>query len=440
MKFKNQIGKYELGRTLGKGNFAKVKCAIDVETGQSYAVKILDKQKVFKYKIADHIKREIRTLKLIRHPHVVRLYEVLANKEKIYIVLEFVAGGELLNKISCNGEMEESKARKYFQQLIDAVGYCHSRGVYHRDLKLENILLDAKGNVKISDFGFSALPQHCREDGLLHTTCGSPNYVAPEVIADRGYHGATADVWSCGVILFVLLTGWLPFEDRNLAVLYYRIFKGEFRCPDWVSAGAGNLVKRILDPNPKTRITIPEIVKDEWFKQGYSLTKLVDEEEDWDNAVATDTENHRLTEETAPILMNAFQLIAMSQSLDLSGLFEEEDVAERKMRFKFMYSAKDIIPRIEETVREMGFRVQNRNGKLTLLHIDPMSNGNRHLLVVTEVFEVASCLHIVEFRKSAGDKELYRELCTKLSRDLRLQMITCGGPPYTTSCAPLNRS
>lgn len=423
---KNRIGKYELGRTVGEGNFGKVKCAIDVETGQSYAVKILDKQKVFQYKIVDHIKREISTLKLIRHPHVVRLYEVLANKEKIYIVLEFVTGGELLDKISGDGELEESEARKYFQQLIDAVGYCHSRGVYHRDLKLENILLDAKGNVKISDFGFSALPQHCRADGLLHTTCGSPNYVAPEVVADRGYHGATADVWSCGVILFVLLTGWLPFEDRNLAVLYYRIFKGEFSCPDWVSAGAGNLVKRILDPNPKTRITIAEIVKDEWFKQGYSPTKLV-EEEDWDNVVATTMENHRLTEEThAPILMNAFQLIAMSQSLDLSGFFEEEDVAERKMRFTFMYPAKDIIPRIEETVRGMGFRVQNRNGKLTLLHIDPMSNGNRHLSVVTEVFEVASSLHIVEFRKSAGDKELYRELCTKLSRDLRLQMITCG--------------
>jgi 5'-AMP-activated protein kinase catalytic alpha subunit len=366
MKLKKRIGKYELGRTVGEGNFAKVKCAVDVETGQSYAVKILDKEKVFQYKIVEHIKREISTLKLIRHPHVVRLYEVLANKKKIYIVLEFVTGGELLDKISCNGKLEESQSRKYFQQLIDAVGYCHSRGVYHRDLKLENVLLDAKGNVKISDFGLSALPQHCRADGLLHTTCGSPNYVAPEVIADRGYHGATADVWSCGVILFVLLTGWLPFEDRNLAVLCHKIFKSEFNCPNFLSVGVGNLVKRILDPNPKTRITIPEIVEDEWFKQGYSPTKLVEEEDIClDNAIAINAEDHGLTEETGPILMNAFQLIAMSRSLDLSGFFEEEDVAERKMRFTFMYPAKDIIPRIEETVREMGFRVQRRNAYVT---------------------------------------------------------------------------
>eukprot|EP00252_Welwitschia_mirabilis_P011244 TRINITY_DN2530_c0_g1_i2.p1 TRINITY_DN2530_c0_g1~~TRINITY_DN2530_c0_g1_i2.p1 ORF type:complete len:389 (-),score=19.20 TRINITY_DN2530_c0_g1_i2:627-1793(-) len=366
MNIRNRIGKYELGRTLGEGNFAKVKHAINVETRESFAVKILEKEKVFQYKIVNHIKREICTLKLIRHPNVVRLYEVLASKKKIYIVLEYVTGGELFDKIACNGKLEENEARKYFQQLIDAVGYCHSRGVYHRDLKPENLLLDANGTVKISDFGLSALPQQCRSDGLLHTTCGSPNYVAPEVIADRGYEGATADLWSCGVILFVLLTGWLPFDDRNIAVLYQKIFKGDFKCPKFLSKGSTDLIKKILDPNPKTRITIPDIVKHEWFQEGYSPAKFEEEDTCVDdvNAAFTNTEENLLMEETGPILMNAFQLIAMSGSLDLSGLFEKEEAAQRRTRFTSMFPAKDILQKIEDTVRPMGYHVVKRNGKV----------------------------------------------------------------------------
>jgi len=424
LKLNNRIGKYELGQTLGEGNFAKVKYAIDVETRKSYAVKILDKDRVFHYKIVEQIKREICSLKLIKHPNVVRLYEILASKKKIYIVLEFVAGGELMDKILYSGKLEESEARKYFQQLIDAVGYCHSRGVYHRDLKPENILLDAKGNVKISDFGLSALPEQISADGLLHTTCGSPSYVAPEVIADRGYDGATADVWSSGVILFLLLTGWLPFEDRNLAVLYQKICKSEFKCPKWLSAGAGKLLKRILDPNPKTRITIAEIVKDEWFKQGYSPAKFTVEDNSFYavDVAFTKSQDHMLKEETGPVMMNAFQLIAMSRSLDLSGLFEEEDAAERKTRFTSVFPAKEIIHKIEETVEAMGFQVERNNSKLKLVHVDPTSKGrNGHLSVTTEVFDVTPCLHMVEIRKSAGDITQYRELCIKLSSNLGFQ-------------------
>lgn len=425
----NRIGKYELGQTLGEGSFAKVKRAVNVETGQSFAVKILDKEKLFHHKIVNHFKREICTLKLIRHPNVVRLYEVLASKKKIYIVLEFVDGGELFNEVSRNGKLEESDARKYFQQLIDAVGYCHSRGVYHRDLKPENVLLDANGNVKISDFGLSALPQQFREDGLLHTTCGSPNYVAPEVISGRGYDGATADVWSSGVILFVLLTGWLPFDDNNLAVLYYKIFKSDFKFPKWLSAGARKLIRRILDPNPKTRISIAEIVEDEWFKKGYSRAKFVEENTCLDDvdAAFTNSEDHMVREEKGPVPMNAFQLIAMSGSLDLSGFFEEEDARERKTIFTSMYAAKDIMQKIEETAKAMRFQVERKNSKLNLMHIDPKSKGNGHLSVTTELFEVSPCLHVVELTKTAGDTGQFKELCRKLLSDLSLQEdITCG--------------
>lgn len=157
-----RLGKYELGRTLGEGNFGKVKLARDTDSGQLFAVKILEKTKIIDLNNADQIKREISTLKLLKHPNVVRLYEVLASKTRIYMVLEYVNGGELFDKIASKGKLSEADGRKMFQHLIDGVSYCHNKGVFHRDLKLENVLVDAKGNIKITDFNLSALPQHFR--------------------------------------------------------------------------------------------------------------------------------------------------------------------------------------------------------------------------------------------------------------------------------------
>ncbi|XP_052290926.1 CBL-interacting serine/threonine-protein kinase 1 isoform X3 [Citrus sinensis] len=380
-----------------------------------------------------NIKREIATLKLLKHPNVVRLHEVLASKSKIYMVLEYVTGGELFDKIASKGRLQEAEGRKLFQQLIDGVSYCHNKGVFHRDLKLENILLDSKGNIKISDFGLSALPQHFRDDGLLHTTCGSPNYVAPEVLANRGYDGATSDIWSCGVILYVILTGYLPFDDRNLAVLYQKIFRGDFKLPKWLSPGAQNLLRKILEPNPVKRITIAGIKADEWFEQDYTPANPDDDEED----IFVDNEAFSMHEVPSdgdrtpgsPPLINAFQLIGMSSCLDLSGFFEKEDVSERKIRFTSNHSAKDLLERIEDIVTEMGFRVQKKNGKLkaTQEHKPQKSLGS--LSVAAEVFEISPSLYVVELRKSYGDPTVYRQiktsivfvqLCNKLSSDLGL--------------------
>ncbi|GJV99276.1 CBL-interacting serine/threonine-protein kinase 1-like protein [Tanacetum coccineum] len=263
-------GKYEIGRTLGEGNFGKVKYAKNIHNEHSFALKIIHKNHLNISE--DQIKREMSTLTLLNHPNVIRLHEVLISKTKFYMVLEYVTGGELFYTIASNGKLLESNARKLFQELIDGVSYCHDKGVFHRNLKLDNVLVDSKGHIKISDFGFSALPQQFREDGLLHTMCGSPNYnyVAPEILSNRGYDGAALDTWSCGVILYVILTGYLPFDDRNLGVLYQKIFKGDVQMPKWMSPGAKSLLNRILDPNPKTRITIKDIKEDEWFKQDYT--------------------------------------------------------------------------------------------------------------------------------------------------------------------------
>ena len=214
--------KYEIGKLLGQGTFAKVYHARNIVTSQSVAIKVIDKDKIFKVGLMEQIKREISVMKLVRHPNIVQLYEVMATKTKIYFVLEYVKGGELFNKIA-KGKLREDAARKYFQQLVSAVDFCHSRGVYHRDLKPENLLVDENGNLKISDFGLSALAESRRQDGLLHTTCGTPAYVAPEVISRKGYDGAKVDTWSCGVILFVLMAGYLPFQDSNLMEMYRKI-------------------------------------------------------------------------------------------------------------------------------------------------------------------------------------------------------------------------
>ncbi|KAF8680752.1 hypothetical protein HU200_045597 [Digitaria exilis] len=421
LKAKRRVGKYELGRTIGEGTFAKVRFATNMETGEHVAIKVIEKAGVQKHKLVEQIRREICTMKLIHHPNVVQLYEVMGSKTRIYIVLEFVMGGELHDIVATSGRLKEDEARRYFQQLINAIDYCHSRGVYHRDLKLENLLLDMAGNLKISDFGLSAISDQVKNDGLLHTTCGTPNYVAPEVIDDKGYDGALADLWSCGVILFVLLAGYLPFEDDNIASLYIKISEAQFSCPSWFSAGSKKLITRILDPNPSTRITVSQVQKDPWFKKGYK-PPVFDEKcqaslDDVDAAFG-DSEELLVTEEMEgqPASMNAFELISMNEGLNLGNFFESDKKYKRETRFASQYPPKEIINRIEEAAKPLGFDIQKKNYKMLIEN--PKAGRKGNLNVATEVFQVAPSLHVVELKKAKGDtlefQNFYRTLSTEL--------------------------
>ncbi|XP_062186588.1 CBL-interacting protein kinase 21-like isoform X1 [Phragmites australis] len=418
-----RMGKYEMGRTLGEGHFGKVRLARHADTGRAFAIKILDRQRILAMKIDEQIKREITTLQLLKHPNVVRLCEVSASKTKIYMVLEYVNGGELFDKIALKGKVSEKEGRKLFQQLMDAVSYCHEKGVYHRDLKPENVLVDAKGNIKVSDFGLSALPQNQRKDGLLHTTCGSPNYIAPEVLLNRGYDGSMSDIWSCGVILYVMLTGNLPFDNQNVVALYQKILKGNAHIPKWLSQGAQDILRKILDPNPITRINMDGIRAHDWFKQGYAPAVPYDDEEDnsMDEGSLNMTEHNDIQDNISINQINAFQLIGMSSCLDLSGFFEKEDVSERKIRFASNYSPAYLFEKIESIITKMGFQVQKSNGKLKVIQdckgpANP--RGHESLLIYAEVFEINESLYVVELKKSSGDCSLYRQLCATLSEDL----------------------
>ncbi|CAC9886565.1 Pkinase-domain-containing protein [Aureobasidium pullulans] len=258
---KRRLGQYDIVRTLGEGSFGKVKLAVHKVSGQKVALKIISRQKLVTRDMAGRIEREIQYLQLLRHPHIIKLYTVITTPKEIIMVLEY-AGGELFQYILDHGRMAEDKARKFFQQIVCAVEYCHRHKIVHRDLKPENLLLDDALNVKIADFGLSNI---MTDGNFLKTSCGSPNYAAPEVVGGKLYAGPEVDVWSCGVILYVLLCARLPFDDEYIPTLFKKIQSGTYHTPSYISSGAARLIKRMLQVSPVNRITIDEIKLDPWF-------------------------------------------------------------------------------------------------------------------------------------------------------------------------------
>jgi carbon catabolite-derepressing protein kinase len=259
----NRLNQYSFVKNIGEGSFGKVKLARHKVTGQEVAMKTINRRKLISRDMAGRVEREIQYLQLLRHPHIIKLYTVITTKTDIYMVLEYVPM-ELFDYIVKHGRLGEAKARKLFQQIICAVEYCHRHKIVHRDLKPENLLLDKNMNVKIADFGLSNI---MTDGNFLKTSCGSPNYAAPEVIGGKLYAGPEVDVWSCGVILYVFLVGRLPFDDEFIPALFKKIQAGSFHIPSQTPPGAVNLIRRCLQVHPVQRITIPEIREDDWFKK-----------------------------------------------------------------------------------------------------------------------------------------------------------------------------
>lgn len=233
------------------------------------AVKILEKQRIRDVTDVERVAREIKILKQIRHPQIIQLYEVfpiqiIETPKQLYLIMEYASGGELFDFIVSNTRIKEPQACKFFQQIIAGVEYIHHLNIVHRDLKPENLLLDPNKNIKVVDFGLS---NTYKPGELLKTACGSPCYAAPEMIAGKRYSGSRVDVWSCGVILYAMVCGYLPFEDPNTNQLYKKIIAGEFRCPKFISDEVKDLIMRILNTNPDARYTIEDIKRHPWFLQ-----------------------------------------------------------------------------------------------------------------------------------------------------------------------------
>ena len=257
-----QLANYRMSKTLGIGSFGKVKAAEHLLTGRRVAIKILNREKVRKMEMEEKVYREIKILRLFRHPHIIKLYDVIETPEDIYLVLEYLEGGELFDHIVEKGKLGEAEARKIFQQVVSGIEYCHRNMVTHRDLKPENLLLDSKFNIKVADFGLSNV---MRDGHFLKTSCGSPNYAAPEVISGKLYAGPEVDIWSIGVILYALLCGSLPFDDENIPNLFKKIKNGVYHLPNYLSASAKDLISRMLIVDPLKRISMSELRQHPWL-------------------------------------------------------------------------------------------------------------------------------------------------------------------------------
>ncbi|XP_078435932.1 serine/threonine-protein kinase SAPK10-like isoform X2 [Wolffia australiana] len=266
MPIMHDSDRYELVKDIGSGNFGVARLLRDKQTRELVAVKYIERGE----KIDENVRREIINHRSLRHPNIVRFKEVILTPTHLAIVMEYASGGELFERICKSGRFSEDEARYFFQQLISGVSYCHSMEVCHRDLKLENTLLDGSfaPRLKICDFGYS-------KSSLLHSqpksTVGTPAYIAPEVLLKKEYDGKIADVWSCGVTLYVMLVGAYPFEDpeepKNFRKTIERILSVQYSIPDCVqiSPECLDLIQRIFIGNPATRITMGEIQSHKWF-------------------------------------------------------------------------------------------------------------------------------------------------------------------------------
>uniref|UniRef100_A0A8C8JAT4 Protein kinase domain-containing protein n=1 Tax=Oncorhynchus tshawytscha TaxID=74940 RepID=A0A8C8JAT4_ONCTS len=258
------VGPYRMEKTLGKGQTGLVKLGVHCITGQKVAIKIVNREKLSE-SVLMKVEREIAILKLIEHPHVLKLHDVYENNKYLYLVLEHVSGGELFDYLVKKGRLTPKEARKFFRQIISALDFCHSHSICHRDLKPENLLLDEKNNIRIADFGMASLQVG---DSLLETSCGSPHYACPEVIRGEKYDGRRADVWSCGVILFALLVGALPFDHDNLRQLLEKVKSGVFHMPHFIPPDCQALLKGMIEVDPDKRLKLEAVQKHSWYQSG----------------------------------------------------------------------------------------------------------------------------------------------------------------------------
>ncbi|XP_076097814.1 MAP/microtubule affinity-regulating kinase 3-like isoform X7 [Mytilus galloprovincialis] len=265
------IGKYRLIKTIGKGNFAKVKLAKHVPTGREVAIKIIDKTQLNPSSL-QKLFREVRIMKMLDHPNIVKLFEVIQTEKTLYLVMEYASGGEVFDYLVAHGRMKEKEARAKFRQIVSAVQYCHQKHIVHRDLKAENLLLDGDMNIKIADFGFS---NEFVPGNKLDTFCGSPPYAAPELFQGKKYDGPEVDVWSLGVILYTLVSGSLPFDGQNLKELRERVLRGKYRIPFYMSTDCENLLKKFLVLNPTKRASLENIMRDKWMNVGFEDDELL---------------------------------------------------------------------------------------------------------------------------------------------------------------------
>lgn len=436
-----KVGKYELGKTLGSGSFSKVKLGVD-DAGRQYAVKIIEKEQLVREHMEEQLKREISVMKLLKHPHCVQLFDVLQTQNHIYLVLELVTGGELFDRILSAKRFDEDTGRRFFQQMVVALHYCHRNGVAHRDLKPENLLVDDKDNIKLTDFGLANIQKPV--DKLLQTVCGTPNYVAPEVLKEVGYNGIAADVWSAGVILFVMLSGYLPFDDPNLDDLFKKIQKGDYRMCKTFSEPVKDLISKILVVDPKKRITLDVVMRHPWFQKNFDRsiydqlngatgTVQVESVDKHTNGAVSKEQDIAQDKQTAmdqgaTQQVGAFELISQLTATTMVSLTSAQPVIKIATRFVLGASLADSGKKLMSVLEAAKGNPKAKDER----EIKGFVNCTKGLLtyVVTLIPTVVPTLTIVEIRRGRGDTldfhEVYRSIVKALGPAVRSQPAESG--------------
>ena len=256
---------YKINKEIGSGTFGKVYLGEHIPTQSPLAIKVLDKSKIQDRSDFERVCRELKISQTILHPHLVQLYDMLETENHIFLIMEYLEGGELYDYIVSKRRLTEPEAFLYFIQVVSAIDYMHKLNIVHRDLKPENLLLDQQKRViKLVDFG---LGRFYDVHAKVETACGSPCYAPPEMLSKFKYEPIKADIWSLGIVLYAMLAGFLPFDDDNTEVLYQKIIEGNFSMPHWISAEAQDLLSKIINKEPDKRISIAQIYEHPWFKK-----------------------------------------------------------------------------------------------------------------------------------------------------------------------------
>jgi serine/threonine protein kinase len=429
-----KVGKYELGKTLGSGSFSKVKLGVD-DQGRQFAVKIIEKEQLVREHMEEQLKREISVMKMLKHPNTVQLYDVLQTQNHIYLVLELVTGGELFDRILSAKRFDEDTGRRFFQQMVVALQYSHRNGVAHRDLKPENLLVDDKDNIKLTDFGLANIQKPV--DKLLHTVCGTPNYVAPEVLKEVGYNGIAADVWSAGVILFVMLSGYLPFDDPNLDDLFKKIQRGDYRMCKTFSEPVKDLISKILVVDPKKRVTLDIVMRHPWFQKNFDRTvydslngtsgtvNVESVDKHTGGKVANESElakdKQQAMDKGGSQAIGAFELISQLTATTMVSLTSAQPVIKIATRFVIGLSVADAGKKLTTVLEGIKGNPKAKDER----EIKGFVNCNKGLLtyVVSLLPTVVPTLTIVEVRRGRGDTldfhEVYRSIVKALGSAVR---------------------
>ena len=449
-----------------------MKYAQHSETGTAYALKVLNKDYLVQRGMVEQVKTEIAILKQIKHPFIVNMHEIMSSRDKIFLVMELVTGGDLFDKIAVQGPLKEDEGRDLFGQILTAIAHCHDSGVCHRDIKPENVLMTSDGIAKLSDFGLGAMREEGQDLSAMTTVCGTPNYAAPEVINKVPYNGYAADIWSLGVVLYVILAGCLPFDEENLVQLFEKVTAGEFTMPMWLSEESQEILQSMLQVDPSKRPTAKELLGHAWMRGSVDLTSGMAFERFPSAGVPGETmltENSVMAKastslqdlkkyashmsdrsvsssdreiEAGGVSFNAFQLI--SDFFDISAIFEEkDDLVRRHTQFTTVADSSRVFDEIEHAVIALASgRAVKRTENILRLYTKSLK-GVIHVTVSMIYLSCGSS--IVDVQKVSGNTtefyKWYAELVSLLPMDIIGEVEAGGrGPVGMNAFELINRN